>query len=236
MRAVLRLAVVVLACGALVVGCGGGDSGGRDAETVIEDEDQRLAEGALLTLADFPSGWEEPADEDGEDGEDEDESACFQDIAPDLSELTVTGHAESGNFETETAWASSAATVYRSEDEARAAFEGGRDALQSDELAECFRDAFVQGLAEGENDAEIEVGELSTREATAPETAAERSAAVDIEIPLEVEGEAVSAYMEFVGLQQGRSIGSLVTFSFIDPFPADETGRLAGIMVDRLGG
>jgi hypothetical protein len=127
-------------------------------------------------------------------------------------------------------------SVYQTEDQARVAFEGGRDALQSDELAECFGDAFAEGLAEEENEVEIEVGEVTARDASAPDTSADRSAAVHIEIPLDVGGQPASAYMEFIGLEAGRSIGSLVTFSFVEPFPVDETERLAGIMVDRLGG
>ena len=78
------------------------------------------------------------AEDDSEDGEDVSEAACFEDIEPDLSELTVTGQAESGNFETEDAWVSSTASVYRTEEEAQEAFEGGRDVLQSDELAACL--------------------------------------------------------------------------------------------------
>jgi hypothetical protein len=232
---VLRLAVFVMVCSVLVVGCGGGDSGGRDAQTVIEDEDQRLAEEALLTLEDFPSEWTESGDDDSEDGEDVSEAPCFDDIQPDLSELTVTGHAESGNFETDDAWVGSTASVYRTEEEAREAFEGGRNALQSDELAACFGDVFAEAMAEEENDVEIEVGEASASEVTIPDVGAQRSSALRVEIPLDVGGQPASAYMEFIGLEKGRTIGSLVTFSFVSPFPVDETERLAGLMADRLG-
>lgn len=225
-----------MVCSALVVACGGGGSGGSNAQTVIDDADQRQAEDALLTLADFPSGWTAPADEDGDnEGEDVSEAACFEDIQPDLSELTVTGHAESGNFETDEAWVSSTASVYRTEEEAREAFEGGRDALLSDELAACFGDVFAEAMAEEENDVEIEVGEASASEVAIPDVGAQRTTALRVEIPLDVEGQAASAYMEFIGLEEGRTIGSLVTFSFLAPFPADETERLAEIMADRLG-
>ena len=225
-----------MVCSVLVVGCGGGGSGGRDAETVIEDEDQRQAEDALLTLADFPSGWMESGDDDSEESEDVSEAPCFEDIQPNLSELTVTGHAESGTFETDDAWVSSTASVYRTEEEAREAFEGGRDALQSDELAACFGDVFAEAMAEEENDVEIEVGEASASEVAIPDVGAERSAALRVEIPLDVEGQAASAYVEFIGLEEGRTVGSLLTFSFVTPFPADETERLAEIMAGRLGG
>jgi hypothetical protein len=231
---VLRLVVFVMACGVLVVGCGGGSSG-SEAQTVIEDEDQRRAEAALLTLADFPSGWTAPGD-DGEDGKDVTEAPCFEDIRPDRSQLTVTGHAESGNFETEDAWVNSTASVYRTEEEARAAFEGGRDALLSDEFAGCLRDVFAEALAEEENDVEIEVGEASSNEIAIPDVGAQGSTALRVEIPLDVDGEAAAAYMEFIGLEEGRTIGSLSTFSFLTQFPADETERLTGIMADRLGG
>ena len=232
----LRLAVFVLACSVLVVGCGGGGSGGSEAQTVIEDEDQRQAEAALLTSADFPSGWTESGDDDSEDGADVSDAPCFEDIQPDLSELTVTGHAESGNFETDDAWVSSTTSVYRTEEEAQEAFDGGRDVLQSDDLAACFGDVFAEAMAAEENDVEIEVGEASTSEVTLPDVGAQQSAALRVEIPLDVEGQAASAYVEFIGLEEGRTIGSLLTFSFVTPFPAEETERLAGIMADRLGG
>ena len=225
-----------MVCSVLVVGCGGGGSGGSEAQTVIEDEDQRQADAALLTLADFPSGWTESADDDGEEGEDVSEAPCFEDIQPDLSELTVTGHAESGTFETDDAWVSSTASIYLTEEEAQQAFEGGRDVLQSDELAACFGDVFAEAMAEEENDVEIEVGEASASEVALSDVGAQRSAALRVEIPLDVEGQAASAYVEFIGLEEGRTIGSLLTFSFLTPFPADETERLAEIMADRLGG
>jgi hypothetical protein len=233
---VLRLVAAVLVCSALVVGCGGGGSGGSEAQTVIEEADQRQAEDALLTMEDFPSGWTAAADGDGEDGEDVSEAACFEDIQPDLSELTVTGHAESGNFETDQAWVSSTASVYRTEEEAQEAFEGGRDVLLSDELAACFGDVFAEAMAEEENDVEIEVGEVSASEVSVPDVGAQRSAAVRVEIPLDVEGQLASAFVELIGLGEGRTIGSLLTVSFLTPFPADETERLAGLMADRLGG
>ena len=91
-------------------------------------------------------------------------------------------------------------------------------------------------MAEEENDVEIEVGEASASEVAIPDVGAQGSAALRVEIPLDVEGQAASAYVEFIGLEEGRTIGSLVTFSFVTPFPADETERLAGIMADRLGG
>ncbi len=164
------------------------------------------------------------------------ESACFEDIQPDLSELTVTGHAESETFETDSAWVSSEASVYRTEEEAREAFEGGREALLSDELPACFGDVFAEGLAEEENDVEIEVGEVSAEEVSLEDPAAEGNAAFRFEIPLEVDGEPVSAFTEFIGLVEGRTIGSLTTFSFVTPFPADETERLVGTVADRLEG
>ena len=71
-----------MACSVLVVGCGGGGSGGSEAQTVIEDEDQRQAEAALLTSADFPSGWTESGDDDSEDGADVSDAPCFEDIQP----------------------------------------------------------------------------------------------------------------------------------------------------------
>ena len=96
--------------------------------------------------------------------------------------MTVTGHAESGNFETDDAWVSSTASVYRTEEEAREAFEGGRDALQSDELAACFGDVFAEAMAAEENDVEIEVGEASTSEVALPDVGAQQSAALRVEI------------------------------------------------------
>ena len=223
-----------MACSALVVGCGGGGSGGSDAQTVIDDADAAPGGGCPADVGAISRrGWTAPAGED--EGEDVSEAACFEDIQPDLSELTVTGHAESGTFETDEAWVSSTASVYRTEEEAREAFEGGRDALLSDELAACFGDVFAEAMAAEENDVEIEVGEASSSEIAIPDVGAQRSAALRVEIPLDVEGQTASAYMEFIGLEEGRTIGSLVTFSFLTPFPADETERLAGIVAGRLG-
>jgi predicted RNA binding protein with dsRBD fold (UPF0201 family) len=147
--------------------------------------------------------------------------------------LTVTGDAETGNFEAETALVSSSAVVYRTEDEAREAFEGGRDALMSEEIAACFRDTFAEGLAEGESDVEVEAGEASADTVSFPDFA-EQTAALEVEIPLEVDGQAVPSFLEFVGLREGRMIGSLFTFNFGGRFPPEETERLAEIVAGRL--
>ena len=63
-------------------------------------------------------------------------------------------------------------------------------------------------MAAEENDVEIEVGEASASEVAIPDVGAQRSAALRVEIPLDVEGQAASAYMEFIGLEEGRTIGA----------------------------
>jgi hypothetical protein len=225
--------VLVLACAALLAGCGGDGSGGREAQTVIDDEDQQLAEAALLTLADLPSGFQAQAEGDDDEDDEGGDPDCLADLEPDLSELTVTGDAETGNFENETALVSSSAVVYRTEDEAREAFEAGRNALMHDESASCLRDAFAEGVAEGESDVEVEVGEASAEAVSAPDIG-EQTVAVRLRIPLEVDGQAVPSFLEFVGVHQGRMIGTLLTFSFGGQFPPEETERLAEIVAGRL--
>ena len=71
MRTGTFLALVIAALvAATVAGCGGGEESEQgEAQTVIEEEDQRHAESVVLTLSDLPSGWR------AESGDDEDEAS-----------------------------------------------------------------------------------------------------------------------------------------------------------------
>lgn len=226
----LRVAVAMVVATALVAGCGGDDATQRDERTVIDEEDQQRAEDAVLLLSDFPSEWTATRAED-EDG-DEGSQGCLEDIEYDLSDLTVTGDADSDDFESELAQVSSSVTIYESVEQATDALERVMAVLGGGELAGCLEELVEQG-AEEEGDVDLDVGTVSGRDVPFP-AVGEQTEAVELEVPFEVEGQSAAAYLAIVAIRQERAVGGIFMFSFPGPFPADEQERLAGVLADRL--
>jgi hypothetical protein len=226
----LRVTAVAFA-GVLLAGCGGEDSAQRDERTVIQEEDQQRAEDAVLRLSDLPTGfeWTSTPSEEDDDGDDVD---CLEDIEYDFSDLTVTGDADSDDFETDVLQVSSDVTVYQEVEQAQAALERVMAIAGGEELVGCLEDAMEEAAAE-ESETTIEFGDVSGGEVSYPEVG-EQTEAVEFEIPFEVEGLAASAFMEIVAIREERAVGGIFLFSFGEPFPPTESERLARVLAGRL--
>jgi hypothetical protein len=215
-RRLLLLAGVVVAAG-----CGGGGGGG-DPETVIRDQDQARAEMIVFHLDDFPTGWAVEPDDNGSDGDSGDE--CFD---LDLSDLTINGDADSDDFAAETTFASSTASIFETEAEARSAFER----LVEKDLSSCLVELTKQGLEESGED--VAVKSASPDDLALP-SFGDRSNAYRVRLQLESEGFEVPAVLDVVLMQRERAFAAVVYVAVLDPFPAELEEELTRKLVERM--
>ena len=214
----LRLALLALAAAAALAACGGG--GGGEAQTVLNDQDQAGAEAIVLITADFPAGWTSAAHEQ------QGARTCFN---PDLSDLTVTGHADSRDFSHQSFFVNSSATLMKSDDEAKGAFE--RQA--SGELPKCIAEQLGKSI-ESSSEIAIDVKHTAVRALDFPGLG-DRSQAYRATLDLDLGGQPVRAYVDFVFVQRGRA---LATLAFASVAQAPQTAldeELAGKVAGRMG-
>lgn len=246
-RAVPAIAAIVLATG---VACGGDgrdeadDSGSTDTTAgASRDDDPRTdserqadeasAQAMVLTLDDFPPGWEEgPADDEEADEElQADLARCLgvdpAAMNPDNPRATSPAFVSSEDQEV----GSEVAFTPSVEDASRPF-----DILAADDAPECYAQAAQdaielnterEGLPEG-----VEFGE-PTFSRLSYATLGDESLAFRITLPVAARGLDVDLYLDFVVARVGR-IGITTTFqSVITPFDEDEAAALVQRSIDR---
>lgn len=208
--------------------------------------DQDLARTALLTLASFPDGWvEEPNDEDDDPETDQFEAqfdACLgrdddQRVGDDLEDLTVsTGDFrpmgdESTSVSHEIVLAPDVDTAITAMSEVSV---DGAEACLADVVQRFYESSFA-----GDPDlSEIGVGDVIVT-ATERERPADLAVGVLLEVPLTVDDQAVSQFLEVLYLRQGRALSDLSFTSLGAPFSRDGYNLLSdevGIDLAAIGG
>lgn len=187
--------------------------------------DLKIAEAALLTLADFPVGWEAvPAEDDDQDVEGQEEIAeC---IGVDYDELYDGSNAEAQspaftNEDDEDV--SVEVTVDATEEEMAEAFA----IAASPEFRECVTEAAGDAMEEAFADAEdegAEVGDITLNEVSLG-SYGDETVAFRLTIPIEMEGFNLEATGDFAVVRVGRgmtfldstrfSFGSMTTEDFV---------------------
>jgi hypothetical protein len=205
------------------------DGGGHGSESRQED-DEAIAEAVLLTIDDFPTGWEaEPIDDDEADVSlDEDIGHCLG-VDDDQRELDG-AHASSPTFTSPRDEQVTASVVFASSsDEPRRRFQS----LHAPETPGCFASAFEaqarpDGLPEG-----VEVGE-PTFDWLPFDSLGDDAVAIRGTLPFTVDGVDVALHGGAVFVRVGRAVITITFSSALAPFDTDELRRLTGILVERL--
>ena len=199
--------------------------------------DAATAEAALLTLSDFPAGWSEVPDEEDNSNQDLLDEV-FECLGPDAVELfNSETKAETGSF-TDPADDSTvdqtvvlAATV----ESAEAYIAGG----SADGVAECLTTAYREGtadlLADDEDAAGIELGEITVGALNVGEIG-DGSFAYRIKAEVSSEGFTVDIVSDFVAVRTGRSVAGLNFFSAFDPTPIERITEYTTLAASRLPG
>lgn len=208
--------------------------------TSTDDPDQELARSILITLDDFPEGWEETPD-DGEDDDSEQEAALDACLGEEayvdggvLDELEVT----TGDFAPVD---ESAPTVQHNAllapdlDIATAAFAEAESPLAPDCYESTVRELFEQlvsdpesGLPEGSTLGEVQL-EVLPYETDGPQVVS-----YFVSVPVTADGETFTFFYELFYLRSGRALSQLIFYSLNEPFPEEGVDSLVGITVERI--
>jgi len=209
MPRVRKLAVAFLL--ALLVVSGAALAARGDPQKKITPADQARAKAMLLRKTDLGPGFKaKPADQSDDD---------FYCKALDESDLTLTGEAESPDFDTDLVFISSIAQVYESVADANTSWRRGTSAAGE----KCLSDEFRRQLkADG-----LRVG--SFRRTSFPRIA-DRS----IAYRLAASGQGVKVYIDFAVLQESRAQAALFFVSAPTSVAKAEQVRLARIVAGRM--
>jgi hypothetical protein len=224
----LMVLLALAGIGALLVACGGAGStetdpgagssseGDQTESTASDAEASRLADAALLQLADFPQGWRAEASDDDDE----------EDVCGDLSEeFDVQAERESDQFsEGEVPTALSAAAVLNSDDEAEEALA----VLTNPSLTECFADE-LQSVAEDEGaNADASFGELNVG------NLGDESNATQVVVETETEGVSVDLYVDLIAVRVGPVASFYLFVDVFSPFDTASEEEIVGSAVARV--
>ena len=213
---------------------GAAEEAEADDVAVDREADQAAADAALLTLDDFPSGWQEgpPVPEDDDDEVQADMAECLG-IDPDEVD-SGNPRATSPPFVSEDEHeVLVGVTMAPSADEVQERLE----LLASDEAPGCYSDA-VQAVVAGNlltNDlpAGVEVDDPTVNRLSF-DRLGDRSVAFRATLPITFHGLDLALYVDLVFVQVGRAGVSMQFQSELSPFDVDEAARLTQIVVDRV--
>lgn len=201
----------------------------RDQITEAEMADMELARTALITLEDFPDGWVEEPDTDDDDDPateafEEQFDACLDRddddrVGDDLEDLAVS----TGDFHpAENESTSVSHEVVLARDEATAVAAMAEVTIDGAEpcLAEVIRSFYVASFAEDPELTAIDIGEVAVTR-TENEREPDLAVGVLLEIPLTIDEETISQFLEILYQRQGRALSELSFSSFGAPFSRD---------------
>lgn len=196
--------------------------------------DEAVADATLLTLDDFPAGWEEvPATDDEDDDDLQTEIAECLDVDP--AELTAANPSASSTFASpdDEEVSAKVSLTPSSEDTSRAL-----EIMRYDAAPGCYGQGVKALLAERLVAADdvpegLEIGE-PTFNRLSFEDLGDDSVAFRLTIPVSLQSFNVDVYIDLVVVRVGRA-GITTTFqSELSPFDPDEAARLTQIVVDRV--
>lgn len=200
------------------------------------DADLVAAQAAVLTLADFPSGWSELAtSDDASDAQDELNRAraeCFGGSSEGL--LEGDARAETDEFVSpDEVTVSQVVLVTASDDEAVALFEGFVEPEVPTCLAEVYNDQIDNLLADapaGTEVGEITVGALNVT------PVGDEATALRVTVPVSADGLSVEVVLDLVLTRSGRTLSGLSFESTFAPVPIELLEEYSGLAASRLPG
>ncbi|WP_067435205.1 hypothetical protein [Nocardioides jensenii] len=238
--AALALTLTLTACGDNEESGGSSSSSAATAAPVGEssssstpaqgtDSDQAIADAAVLTIDDMPSGWQaEPSDDESESQEQAQKLAeC---VGVDLSDVENDQNAEADSDDLKSPEGVTISTsVEVASDEAwmTNAFEvqGGS------EFRTCLADFLQDQFADEEGDAVY--GEVRNYPMVFP-TYGDDTAAFRLSVPVTTQADGLVVVMDFVMARVGRASVVLTAVSTKGPVPATELAGYLRLSVERL--
>ena len=206
------------------------DDGGSDEP---DPRDQAIADAALLTLKDFPAGWE-AASPEGDEDDREGQEKIAECVGVEYDELYDDTNAEatSPDFTNDMDEEVSVEVSVGDEDRAKRAFEIAAQPEFRECLAEGMNDE-IQANADEDGANGVEVGDATLNELSFP-ALGDESLAFRMTIPISASGMDFDAVIDFVGVRVGRAQTQLTSFGVGTQLPTDEFVRYTKLAVKRL--
>jgi hypothetical protein len=241
-----RRRITCLVAGALLWGAACADESGDDLAGASTADDSRSeaerqadeddAAAMLLTIDDFPPGWEERPAPEGDEGSDSD------DLQTDLADCLGVDRDEVDSDNPD-----AMSPTFRSSDDERVgvmvAFTPSTDAasdvldrLADDDAVACYGDAVRSDLAEGLATVEapdgVEVGDPTFERLSFP-SVGDESVAFRATVPFSAGGVDVELYVDYAVVRVGRVGITAIFQSMFSPFDENEAAQLVQTVVDR---
>ena len=244
----IRKAFVVGATILMFSSCGstGSDGNSTDSgsETTVDrpgfEEDKAAAQSALLTLADFPSGWSEvPVEDETDEGANSEFAAC---VGSDEGLIDVGGaKASTGDFSGPdgNVTISEGVGIAQTVDEAAAQL----TALEEPGVTACLQDAFRDLVSDrikdpstfGGTPEDYSVGEVTLGRLNVTPVG-DQVVAFRVSVEIKSEEVSVNLFLDNVYARMGRSIVFLQFESALDPYAAEDVDQIVSLAVSRLPG
>lgn len=236
-RTLFALAVVPLLIGAC---SDDSDDGAGDSPSVADGSrsesfkaDLALAEAAVLTLQDLPTGWSSKPREE-EDGDDEVDEKFADCLDVPVEEVTDSGHplAESETFVAEDdSEVEAEVGVAPSVEEAADHF----DMATSPEYLDCVRAVLPSLMEEAAKDegGEFEIADASIGPLRIEESG-DRSAGFRMALAIETQGLSIDFYYDILFAQVGRASAQVTSMAVFTPPDVGFTQSLLDQMIDRI--
>jgi hypothetical protein len=239
-----KIAAVLLALVFFLPSCGGDDGEDTSGETKEnkssesttpepDPADQAIAESSLLTLQDFPAGWEaEPADDDEDSSLDKD--ALAECVGVEYDELydDSAAEAESRTFiSPQDEEIDHEVGIASDEEWTRSVFE----ITSGDKWRNCVAEQMQSSIADAvkKEDKDAKVGDVTVNE-MGFESFGDETTAMRVTIPLEVNNFNIEASLDFVAVRVGRAMMIVTASSVGTGLSADELAEFVDIAVKRL--
>ena len=193
-RPIALVLIVALVAAALAAGAAGRHP--RDPREAFTAADRAWAARIVLKASDLPGRWRSTKPAGGED------PRCPT-FDPNMSDLTITGEAESRDFDRGAVFVSSVAQVFRTARETAISFRRGA----RPQLIRCYDEAFRKGVGDT-----IRSRLVSGRIVAAPRVG-ERRLALRLVWELTVEEVTARTYLDLIGWDRGRVSAAVVVLS-----------------------
>ena len=189
----------------------------RDPREAFTPADRAWAQRIVLQASDLPGQWRSSKPGGGED------PRCPT-FDPDMSDLTITGEAESRDFDRRAVFVSSVAQVFRTARETATSFRRGA----KPQLSRCSDDAFRKEVGDS-----IKSRLVSGRIVAAPPVG-ERRLALRLVWELTLAEGTARTYLDLIGWDRGRVSAAVVVLSAGRPPDAALERRIAQRMDARM--
>jgi hypothetical protein len=218
-----------------------GDDSADSPSTSQSADDKTLADEAVLTVKDLPSGYKvgapppsaiqnpTPAEKASADAERKKNFSCF---GGDLSLFLTPSETHSAHSDFDgpnEEWVYSGVAIASTPDEVTKVL----DALSGPNAENCWSDSETKSSADY-SDPSAKLGPWKTTRLNIKKPKGERVEAFRVAVQSEVAGNTATSYQDVFLAKKGKALVTIQTLDSIEPFPTDRSTKLLNKVLERL--